>query len=195
MTGVDVARRQWLRGSPTTSALVRRTVGVRHMQYRRHASRPAASQNASEMAALGSPFEQRSRPGVLRPRSASFGVVLEICPTSNLLTGALADEDDVRFVFRTFSEHGVPFAVATDGPEMMRTRCATSSSCCCGSAPPMRTSCAPPTSGSGGELRGRGATRPELARHRSLPAKGADAGQARPPGQSRAFAVRLRTWR
>jgi adenosine deaminase len=48
-------------------------------------------------------------------------IVLEVCPTSNLLTGALADEDDVRDVFRTFSEHEVPFTVATDGPEMMRT--------------------------------------------------------------------------
>ena len=48
-------------------------------------------------------------------------IVLEVCPTSNLLTGALADEDEVRFVFRTFAENGVPFTVATDGPEMMRT--------------------------------------------------------------------------
>jgi adenosine deaminase len=50
-----------------------------------------------------------------------LGIVLEICPTSNLLTGAVADEEEVRFVFRTFTEHGVPFTVATDGPEMMRT--------------------------------------------------------------------------
>jgi adenosine deaminase len=48
-------------------------------------------------------------------------IVLEVCPTSNLLTGALAGEDEVRDVFRTFGEHGVPFTVATDGPEMMRT--------------------------------------------------------------------------
>jgi adenosine deaminase len=48
-------------------------------------------------------------------------IVLEVCPTSNLLTGALAGEDEVRFVFHTFAEHGVPFTVATDGPEMMRT--------------------------------------------------------------------------
>ena len=48
-------------------------------------------------------------------------VVLEICPTSNLLTKALADEDEVRDVFRTFVEHGVLFTIATDGPEMMRT--------------------------------------------------------------------------
>jgi adenosine deaminase len=48
-------------------------------------------------------------------------VVLEICPTSNLLTKALPDEAAVREVFRTFVEHGVRFTIATDGPEMMRT--------------------------------------------------------------------------
>jgi adenosine deaminase len=49
------------------------------------------------------------------------GVVLEICPTSNLLTKALADEDAVRETFRRFLEHDVAFTIATDGPEMMRT--------------------------------------------------------------------------
>jgi adenosine deaminase len=49
------------------------------------------------------------------------GVVLEICPTSNLLTKALPDEDAVRATFRAFVEHGVSFTIATDGPEMMRT--------------------------------------------------------------------------
>src|SRR3954453_12597739 len=49
------------------------------------------------------------------------GVVLEICPTSNLLTKALPDEDALRDVFRTFVENGVQFTIATDGPEMMRT--------------------------------------------------------------------------
>jgi adenosine deaminase len=48
-------------------------------------------------------------------------VVLEICPTSNLLTKALPDEQAVRNVFRTFIEHGVRFSIATDGPEMMHT--------------------------------------------------------------------------
>src|SRR6266576_644543 len=48
-------------------------------------------------------------------------ITLEICPTSNLLTKALANEDEVRDTFRTFVEHGVPFTIATDGPEMMRT--------------------------------------------------------------------------
>ncbi|HXY86276.1 MAG TPA: hypothetical protein VEH52_12420 [Gaiellaceae bacterium] len=48
-------------------------------------------------------------------------VVLEICPTSNLLTKALSSEDAVRDTIRTFVEHGVQFTIATDGPEMMRT--------------------------------------------------------------------------
>jgi adenosine deaminase len=52
---------------------------------------------------------------------AAAGIVLEICPTSNLLTKALADEDAVRETFRRFVEHGVKFTIATDGPEMMGT--------------------------------------------------------------------------
>jgi adenosine deaminase len=48
-------------------------------------------------------------------------IVLEICPTSNLLTRALASEEAVRDTFRAFVEHGVAFTIATDGPEMMRT--------------------------------------------------------------------------
>ena len=49
------------------------------------------------------------------------GTVLEICPTSNLLTKALADETALRDTLRRFVEHGVAFTIATDGPEMMRT--------------------------------------------------------------------------
>jgi adenosine deaminase len=49
------------------------------------------------------------------------GVTLEICPTSNLLTRALAGEDEVRETLRRFVEHDVGFTIATDGPEMMRT--------------------------------------------------------------------------
>ncbi len=48
-------------------------------------------------------------------------IVLEICPTSNLLTKALPDVDAVRETFRAFVDAGVPFTIATDGPEMMRT--------------------------------------------------------------------------
>jgi adenosine deaminase len=49
------------------------------------------------------------------------GTVLEICPTSNLLTGALADEDALRDTIRTFADRDVRFTIATDGPEMMQT--------------------------------------------------------------------------
>ncbi len=66
--------------------------------------------------------------GILAARDPSLmsaireaNITLEICPTSNMLTKALADEDAVRTTFRTFVEHGVPFTIATDGPEMMRT--------------------------------------------------------------------------
>jgi adenosine deaminase len=66
--------------------------------------------------------------GILAAQDASLlsllrdaRVTLEICPTSNLLTKALADEDAVRDTFRTFVDAGVAFTIATDGPEMMRT--------------------------------------------------------------------------
>src|SRR5256886_5985796 len=48
-------------------------------------------------------------------------IVLEICPTSNLLTKALPSEEAVRDTFRSFVDAGVAFTIATDGPEMMRT--------------------------------------------------------------------------
>ncbi|HEU6445924.1 MAG TPA: hypothetical protein VFL61_12770 [Gaiellaceae bacterium] len=49
------------------------------------------------------------------------GIVLEICPSSNLLTKALESEDAVRDTFRAFTENEIAFTIATDGPEMMRT--------------------------------------------------------------------------
>jgi adenosine deaminase len=49
------------------------------------------------------------------------GVVLEICPTSNLLTRALPDEEALRETVSVFIDRDVPFTIATDGPEMMRT--------------------------------------------------------------------------
>ena len=49
------------------------------------------------------------------------GIVLEIRPTSNLLTKALSDEEALRDTVRTFADRGVPFTIATDGPEMMHT--------------------------------------------------------------------------
>jgi adenosine deaminase len=48
-------------------------------------------------------------------------IVLEICPTSNLLTKALESEEALRETFQAFTATGVAFTIATDGPEMMRT--------------------------------------------------------------------------
>jgi adenosine deaminase len=48
-------------------------------------------------------------------------IVLEICPTSNLLTKALRDEEAIRDTVRAFVDNRVAFTIATDGPEMMRT--------------------------------------------------------------------------
>jgi adenosine deaminase len=60
-------------------------------------------------------------PGLMRELAAR-GIVLEICPTSNLLTKALVGEDELRDTILAFVVHEVPFTIATDGPEMMRTR-------------------------------------------------------------------------
>ena len=49
------------------------------------------------------------------------GIVLELCPTSNLLTKALASEEALRDTVRAFAGCEVQFTIATDGPEMMRT--------------------------------------------------------------------------
>src|ERR671922_124939 len=57
----------------------------------------------------------------LMARLREAEITLEICPTSNLLTKALASEDAVRETFRAFAGADVPFTIATDGPEMMRT--------------------------------------------------------------------------
>jgi adenosine deaminase len=59
-------------------------------------------------------------PGLMETLRAT-GIVLEICPTSNLLTKALESEEAVSETFRAFSDNGVLFTIATDGPEMMRT--------------------------------------------------------------------------
>jgi adenosine deaminase len=55
--------------------------------------------------------------GELRDR----GTVLELCPTSNLLTKALDGESHLHDTLRAFLDRGVPVTIATDGPEMMRT--------------------------------------------------------------------------
>ncbi|MDX6517154.1 MAG: adenosine deaminase, partial [Gaiellaceae bacterium] len=48
-------------------------------------------------------------------------IVLELCPTSNLLTKALPSQEVLHETVHTFLDRGVPITIATDGPEMMRT--------------------------------------------------------------------------
>lgn len=50
------------------------------------------------------------------------GVVLEICPTSNVRTGAVRDEEQMAEVVFALESAGVPLVIATDGPEMIGTR-------------------------------------------------------------------------
>jgi adenosine deaminase len=52
------------------------------------------------------------------------GVVLEICPTSNVKTHAVSGLDELGRVLRAFLDHGVRFSVSTDGPEMLQTNIA-----------------------------------------------------------------------
>ena len=53
------------------------------------------------------------------------GVVLEICPTSNVRTGAVRDEEQMAEIVFGLEAAGVPLVVATDGPEMIGTRLRT----------------------------------------------------------------------
>lgn len=54
-------------------------------------------------------------------RLAEKGVLLEICPTSNLDTGVVKDADELRAFIAAFRKHKVRFSLNTDGPEMLRT--------------------------------------------------------------------------
>jgi adenosine deaminase len=49
------------------------------------------------------------------------GVVLEVCPTSNLNTRVVSGWDEFRWIFDTFRRNGVRFTISTDGPEMLQT--------------------------------------------------------------------------
>jgi adenosine deaminase len=49
------------------------------------------------------------------------GVVLEVCPSSNLNTRVIGSHAELRSVMRRLVDHGVQFALSTDGPEMLRS--------------------------------------------------------------------------
>lgn len=49
------------------------------------------------------------------------GIVLEVCPTSNINTGVVKDLSDFKEIFAKFKKYKVPFTINTDGPEMLGT--------------------------------------------------------------------------
>jgi adenosine deaminase len=54
--------------------------------------------------------------GMLRER----GIVLEVCPSSNLTTRVVRNAAEMRFILRSLIDNAVPFTLSTDGPEMLR---------------------------------------------------------------------------
>lgn len=58
---------------------------------------------------------------------ADSGVVLEICPTSNLYTHAVKDLAELKFVLDQFKTWKVPFTINTDGPYLLDTNMAKES--------------------------------------------------------------------
>ena len=57
----------------------------------------------------------------LMKRVARDGIVLEICPTSNLRTRAVKDIEELRYIVDQLRAHGVRFTINTDGPQMLIT--------------------------------------------------------------------------
>jgi adenosine deaminase len=49
------------------------------------------------------------------------GVVLEVCPSSNLNTRVIRTHAELREIMRALIDHEVAFALSTDGPEMLRS--------------------------------------------------------------------------
>jgi adenosine deaminase len=49
------------------------------------------------------------------------GIVLEVCPTSNLTTRVVSGWDEFRWIFDTFRRQEIRFTINTDGPEMLKT--------------------------------------------------------------------------
>lgn len=50
---------------------------------------------------------------------AKRNIVLEVCPLSNLMTKAIENKEELRFILRTFVENKVKFCINTDWPEMI----------------------------------------------------------------------------
>lgn len=46
-------------------------------------------------------------------------ITLEICPLSNLMTKAVKDTEEMKYILRTFWDNGIKFCLNTDWPEMI----------------------------------------------------------------------------
>jgi adenosine deaminase len=57
----------------------------------------------------------------LMERIVRDGIVLEVCPTSNLRTRAVQNIEELRHILGRFRAFGVPFTINTDGPQMLMT--------------------------------------------------------------------------
>ena len=69
---------------------------------------------------IGHGIHAAQEPSVCR-LLAERGILLEICPSSNLDTQVGKGPEELRDYIKTFQEHGVRFSFNTDGPEMLRT--------------------------------------------------------------------------
>ncbi len=49
------------------------------------------------------------------------GIVLEVCPTSNLRNSVAKNPAEVKLIIRTLLKNKIKFAICTDGPEMYQT--------------------------------------------------------------------------
>ncbi len=49
------------------------------------------------------------------------GIVLEVCPTSNLNTRVVSGWEELRWILDTFRREEIRFTINTDGPEMLKT--------------------------------------------------------------------------
>ena len=47
-------------------------------------------------------------------------IILEVCPFSNLMTNAVKDNDELRFILQTLLKNGVKITINTDWPEMIK---------------------------------------------------------------------------
>lgn len=54
-------------------------------------------------------------------RLADSGVVLELCPSSNIQTKAVKDIQEFGYIVSKFKERKIPFTINTDGPYLLDT--------------------------------------------------------------------------